>query len=244
MYGSGTAGTGIADQISDAIAVESEKSKEEALKQIYCIDKPGILLESMKDNLTPAQHPYARPDRDFEGVDGKSLLEIVKHVKPHVLIGTSTKPKSFTKEVVQEMAKHIDRPIIFPLSNPTRLHEADPKDLFEWTDGKVLTATGSPFPPVETKDGRIREIAECNNSTTFPGIGKSRTSRFPPPANPTPSRPRRSPLPHAPPSPTPPRRRDQSARGLRSRAQRPRRRSAPGRDPRARDQRQNCRGSD
>ena len=75
------------------------------------------------------------------------------------------------REVVQEMAKHVERPIIFPLSNPTRLHEADPKDLFEWTDGKVLTATGSPFPPVETKDGRKREIAECNNSTMFPGIG-------------------------------------------------------------------------
>ena len=172
MYGSGTAGTGIADQISDAIAVESGKSKEEALKQIYCVDKPGILLQSMKDDLTPAQHPYARPDKDFDGVDGKSLHEIVKHVKPHVLIGTSTKPKSFTREVVQEMAKHVDRPIIFPLSNPTRLHEADPKDLFEWTDGKVLTATGSPFPPVETKDGKKREIAECNNSTTFPGIGE------------------------------------------------------------------------
>ena len=171
MYGAGTAGTGIADQVSDAIAVESGKSKEEGLKQIWCVDKPGVLLQSMKDDLTPAQHPYARPDDEWEDADRKSLLEVVKKVKPHVLIGTSTKPRSFTKEVVQEMAKHVERPIIFPLSNPTRLHEADPKDLFEWTDGKVLTATGSPFPPVEMKNGKKREIAECNNSTTFPGIG-------------------------------------------------------------------------
>lgn len=124
MYGSGTAGTGIADQIADAIALESGKSNDEAKKQIYCVDKPGILLASMKDDLTPAQHPYARSDEEWPNKeDNKSLLSIVKQVKPHVLIGTSTRPKSFTKEIVQEMASHVDRPIIFPLSNPTRLHE-------------------------------------------------------------------------------------------------------------------------
>lgn len=90
--------------------------------------------------------------------------------KPHVLIGASTQAKAFTKEVVQEMTKHVDRPIIFPLSNPTKLHEADPKDPFAWSDGRVLTATGSPFPPVETDNGK-REIAECNKSTVFPGTG-------------------------------------------------------------------------
>ncbi|KAK5165829.1 NAD-dependent malic enzyme, mitochondrial [Saxophila tyrrhenica] len=171
MFGAGTAGTGIADQIRDAIAVESEKSPGDAMKQIWCVDRPGLLLESMKDDLTLAQHPYAKPDDEWKDADHKSLLDIVKKVKPHILIGTSTKPKAFTKEVVQEMAKHVDRPIIFPLSNPTKLHEADPKDLFDWTDGKVLTATGSPFPPVEMKDGRKREIAECNNATLFPGVG-------------------------------------------------------------------------
>jgi malate dehydrogenase (oxaloacetate-decarboxylating) len=171
-FGAGTAGTGIADQIRDAIAVESGKSKEEAIKQIWAVDRPGVLLQSMveQDALTRAQHDYAKPDEDFKDIDTKSLVEVIKKIKPHVLIGTSTKPKTFTKEVVQEMAKHVERPIIFPLSNPTRLHEADPKDLFEWTDGKVLTATGSPFPPVDTKEGKKREIAECNNSTTFPGI--------------------------------------------------------------------------
>ncbi|KAI5367132.1 putative malic oxidoreductase, malic enzyme domain, malic enzyme, NAD-binding protein [Septoria linicola] len=173
LFGSGSAGTGIGDQIRDAISVESngKKSKEEAAKQIYCVDKPGLLLQSFKDDLTPAQHPYAKVDSDWADSDHKSLLDVIKKVKPHVLIGTSTQAKAFTQEVVQEMASHVDRPIIFPLSNPTRLHEADPKDLHKWTDGKVLTATGSPFPPIDLGNGKEREIAECNNSTTFPGIG-------------------------------------------------------------------------
>ncbi|KAK4952269.1 NAD-dependent malic enzyme, mitochondrial, partial [Elasticomyces elasticus] len=170
MFGAGTAGTGIADQICDAIAVESGKSKEEARKQIWCVDKPGLLLQSQKENLTPAQHPYAKPDDDWSGKEHTSLLEVVKEVKPHILIGTSTKPKTFTKQVVQEMGAHVARPIIFPLSNPTRLHEADPKDVYEWTDGRALIATGSPFPPVEHNGARY-EIAEANNSSTFPGIG-------------------------------------------------------------------------
>jgi malate dehydrogenase (oxaloacetate-decarboxylating) len=172
IFGAGTAGIGIADQIRDAIAVESDQSRENATRQIWCVDKPGVLLQSMKDDLTPAQHDYARPDIEWQdtSVDKRSLLEVIKKVKPHVLIGTSTKPRAFTKEIVQEMAKHVNRPIIFPLSNPTRLHEAVPQDLFDWTDGKVLTATGSPFPPVEFS-GQKREIGECNNSMMFPGIG-------------------------------------------------------------------------
>lgn len=109
---------------------------------------------------------------------------MVKAIKPHILIGTSTHPKSFTEEVIKEMASHVDRPIIFPLSNPTRLHEASPSDLFKWTDGKALMATGSPFPPVE-HNGTKYEVAECNNSTTFPGIGLgavlSRTKLMSPP---------------------------------------------------------------
>lgn len=171
MYGAGTAGTGIADQIADAIALDSGKEKEDAKKQIYCIDQQGVILQSMGEDLEYAQKPYARPDDEWKDADTKSLLSVVKQVKPHVLIGTSTQPGAFTKEVVQEMSKHIDRPIIFPLSNPTKLHEAKPEDLFEWSDGKVLTATGSPFEPVEVKGGKKREIAECNNSVVFPGIG-------------------------------------------------------------------------
>ncbi|KAL1303881.1 hypothetical protein AAFC00_000335 [Neodothiora populina] len=184
MYGAGTAGTGIADQVADAIAEEADVHKDEAIKQIWCVDKPGVLLESMKDDLTPAQHPYARPDSEWTNKKHDDLLGVVKEVKPHILIGTSTKPKAFTEEVVKEMAKHTERPIIFPLSNPTKLHEANPADIFKWTEGKALIATGSPFDPVE-HNGTKYEVAECNNSTTFPGIGLgavlSRTKLLSPP---------------------------------------------------------------
>jgi malate dehydrogenase (oxaloacetate-decarboxylating) len=124
----------------------------------------------MGEELTSAQHDYARNDDDWKGKDHKSFLEVVKNVKPHVLIGTSTKPGAFTKEICQEMAKHVERPIIFPLSNPTRLHEAKPADIYEWTQGKALVATGSPFAPVEY-NGEEYDVAECNNSVCFPGIG-------------------------------------------------------------------------
>ena len=168
VFGSGTAGTGIADQISDAIAVDTDKNKEEAKKQIWCIDQPGVLTKSCE--LTSAQRPYARDDEEWQGKNHSDLKNIIAEVKPHILIGTSTKPGAFTEEVVREMAKHVDRPIIFPLSNPTKLHEAKPDDLFKWTNGKVLCATGSPFAPVEY-EGQRYEIGECNNSECFPGIG-------------------------------------------------------------------------
>ncbi|KAL0256525.1 NAD-dependent malic enzyme, mitochondrial [Diplodia seriata] len=160
LFGSGTAGTGIADQIKDAIAVSTEKSVEEAGAQIWCVDKPGLLLKSKKDELTPAQVGYAREDSEWEGKDHSDLLSVIKEVKPHVLIGTSTKPGAFTQEAIEEMAKHVERPIIFPLSNPTKLHEAKPADLFEWTKGKCLVATGSPFDPVEY-DGKKYEIGKA-----------------------------------------------------------------------------------
>lgn len=169
IFGSGTAGTGIADQIADTIATKTGKPKVEAIKQIWCLDKMGLLLKSDGDDLTPAQTPFAREQSDWSSSQ-RDLFSIVQQIKPHVLIGTSTKPKAFTEEIIREMAKHVERPIIFPLSNPTRLHEAKPQDLYEWTDGKALIATGSPFPPV--KYGGVEyEIAECNNSTCFPGIG-------------------------------------------------------------------------
>ncbi|KAH7406608.1 hypothetical protein DE146DRAFT_647928 [Phaeosphaeria sp. MPI-PUGE-AT-0046c] len=170
MFGSGSAGTGIADQIKDAISQNTGKPVEEAAKQIWCVDKPGLLLQGKKDQLTPAQIPYARDDKEWEGKEHSDLLSVVKEVKPHVLIGTSTKPGAFSEDVVREMAKHVERPVIFPLSNPTRLHEAKPQDLYDWTDGKVLVATGSPFPPVK-HNGKEYDISECNNSVTFPGIG-------------------------------------------------------------------------
>jgi malate dehydrogenase (oxaloacetate-decarboxylating) len=140
------------------------------LTTFRCVDKPGLLLKSQGDKLTHAQVPYAREDSDWSGKEHSDLLSVIQEVKPHVLIGTSTRPKAFTEEIVKEMASHVDRPIIFPLSNPTRLHEADPRDINEWTKGKALIATGSPFPPVKY-DGKEYEVAECNNSTCFPGIG-------------------------------------------------------------------------
>jgi malate dehydrogenase (oxaloacetate-decarboxylating) len=166
MFGSGSAGTGIADQIKDAICQNTGKSKEEAGQHIWynlatfsslltctnlyrCVDKPGLLLQGKKDQLTPAQMPYAREDKEWEGKEHGDLLSVINEVKPHVLVGTSTKPGSFTEEAIREMAKHVERPVIFPLSNPTKLHEAKPQDLYDWTDGKALVATGSPFPPVK-----------------------------------------------------------------------------------------------
>jgi malate dehydrogenase (oxaloacetate-decarboxylating) len=106
--------------------------------------------------LTNAQKVYAHPDADYKG-RGADLLDVVKVVKPHVLIGTSTVPGAFNEKIVKEMAEHVTRPIIFPLSNPTRLHEAKPADLLKWTDGTALIATGSPFNPVDY-NGKTFEI--------------------------------------------------------------------------------------
>ena len=111
----------------------------------------------MGNSLTIGQGPFARDEKEWQGKDQKDLLTIIREVKPHVLIGTSTKPKAFTEEVMREMSKHVERPIILPLSNPTRLHEADPKDIYKWSEGRALIATGSPFPPVE-HNGKKYEI--------------------------------------------------------------------------------------
>ncbi|KIV89149.1 hypothetical protein PV10_08741 [Exophiala mesophila] len=170
IFGAGTAGCGIAEQIQAAIATKAGKEKEQVADQIWCVDKPGLLLTTTP-GLSITQKPYARSEPEWKDMDTKSLQTIISHVKPHVLIGTSTKPGAFTQQVVQEMAKYVERPLIFPLSNPTRLHEAKPADVIRWTDGKALVATGSPFPPVTLDDGREIEVAECNNSVCFPGIG-------------------------------------------------------------------------
>ena len=123
----------------------------------------------MGDNLTIGQGPFARDDRKWQGKEHGDLLSVIKQVKPHVLIGTSTKPKTFTEEVVKEMSKHVDRPIILPLSNPTRLHEAEPNDINKWSSGKALIATGSPFPPVE-HNGRKYEVGELTNLLSTHGL--------------------------------------------------------------------------
>lgn len=172
VFGAGSAGVGIADQIRDAIASERKISKDQAAKQIWLIDKPGLL--TTETEASDAQKGFLRDASQWKGKD-RDLMSVVKNVKPNVLIGTSTVPGSFTKEIVQEMARHVERPIILPLSNPTRLHEAVPKDLLHWTDGKALVATGSPFDPIKGpwgEGGKEIEVvpAECNNSVVFPGI--------------------------------------------------------------------------
>ncbi|KAI1128799.1 malic enzyme [Nemania abortiva] len=173
VFGAGTAGVGIADQVRDAIASEKGVSKDEAAKQIWLVDKPGVLLtDSELDN---GQKFFAKDVSEWTSQD-RSLLSTIKAVHPNVLIGTSTVPKAFTEEIVKEMAAHTPRPVILPLSNPTRLHEAVPADILKWTDGKALVATGSPFDPVTGPWGQDGsdvsiEVAECNNSVVFPGIG-------------------------------------------------------------------------
>ncbi|KAI0839211.1 hypothetical protein F5Y06DRAFT_29900 [Hypoxylon sp. FL0890] len=173
VFGAGTAGVGIADQVRDAIAAEKGISKEEAAKQIWLIDKPGLL--TTKTVLNHGQLGYAKDHSEWEGKE-RSLFSVVKEIHPNVLIGTSTVPRAFTEDIIKEMAKGTDRPVILPLSNPTRLHEAVPEDILKWTDGRALVATGSPFDPVKGPwgpDGKEVEIevAECNNSVVFPGIG-------------------------------------------------------------------------
>ncbi|RKL13878.1 hypothetical protein BFJ68_g6696 [Fusarium oxysporum] len=144
------------------------------LAAILLIDKSG-LLTSETEGVTDAQKIFAKDASEWKDKDA-DLLSVIKEVRPNVLVGTSTKPGAFTEDVIRAIAEHHERPIVLPLSNPTRLHEAKPEDILKWTDGKALVATGSPFPPVKGpwgKDGSeiTINVGECNNSVVFPGIG-------------------------------------------------------------------------
>ncbi|PFV74788.1 NAD-dependent malic enzyme [Bacillus sp. AFS059628] len=171
VFGAGTAGIGIADQVRDAM-VRVGVSEEESYKRFWCIDRNGLVTDNMED-LLDFQMPYARKALEVSewkqnGVIG--LAEVVKHVKPTILIGTSTVAGAFKEEIVKEMASHVERPIILPMSNPTPLAEAKPADLIEWTEGRALVATGSPFEPV-TYNGVTYVIGQSNNALIFPGLG-------------------------------------------------------------------------
>ncbi|PKJ56471.1 oxaloacetate-decarboxylating malate dehydrogenase [Bacillus sp. SN10] len=171
VFGAGTAGIGIADQVRDAM-VRVGVSEEESYKRFWCIDRNGLVTDNMED-LLDFQIPYARKEAEVSewkenGVIG--LAEVVKHVKPTILIGTSTVAGAFKEEIIKEMASHIERPIILPMSNPTPLAEAKPADLIEWTEGRALVATGSPFEPV-TYNGVTYVIGQSNNALIFPGLG-------------------------------------------------------------------------
>ena len=175
IFGAGTAGVGIADQIRDAMVREG-LSKREAAGRFWCVDRQGLLTADMADRLRDYQATYARPTaeirawRHAEDGNGVGLAEVVHRVQPTMLIGASTASGSFTEAIVREMATHTARPIIFPLSNPAPRAEATPADLIAWTDGRALIATGSPFAPV-THKGVTYVIGHVNNAMLYPGLG-------------------------------------------------------------------------
>ena len=168
-YGGGTAGAGIASRVLREMVSEGI-SEEEAYKRFFMVDKQGLLFDDM-DDLTPEQKPFAKKRADFSNADKLTdLLEVVKTVKPTILVGTSTQPNTFTKEIVEAMCENTERPMIFPLSNPTKLAEASAKDLIEWSDGKAFVATGIPADTVSYK-GVDYVIGQANNALIYPGLG-------------------------------------------------------------------------
>jgi len=174
IFGAGTAGVGIADQIRDAMVREG-LSKEDATGRFWCVDREGLLTDEMADGLRDYQVTYARPrgesrgwKHDENGI-GVGLAEVVRRVQPTMLIGASTVAGAFTGGIVKEMAAHTARPIIFALSNPTPRAEATAADLIAWTDGRALIATGSPFAPV-THKGVTYVIGQVNNAMLYPGL--------------------------------------------------------------------------
>lgn len=168
-YGGGTAGAGIASRVLREMVSEG-LPEEEAYKRFFMVDKQGLLFDDM-DDLTPQQKPFAKKRSDFANADKLTdLLEVVKTVKPTILVGTSTQPNTFTKEIVEAMCENTERPMIFPLSNPTKLAEASAKDLIEWSDGKAFVATGIPADTVSYK-GVDYVIGQANNALIYPGLG-------------------------------------------------------------------------
>jgi malate dehydrogenase (oxaloacetate-decarboxylating) len=173
MLGAGSAATGIADQIVAAMIAEG-CGADQARAAIWLVDSHGPVHAGRMD-LEPAKQRHAQPlERAVElhlaRPTGVTLLDVVRQVQPTILIGTAAQPGAFSEAVVREMPHHVERPIIFPLSNPTSRSEATPADLTTWTDGRALVATGSPFPDVHY-GGRIVHIGQCNNVFIFPGIG-------------------------------------------------------------------------
>lgn len=172
VYGAGTAGTGMADQISAAMEREG-LSREEAKQRVWLIDINGLVTDDM-DGLPDYQQEYARPATevaDWAKTDGKiGLLEVVKQVKPTILIGTSTDHGAFTEDVVKALCAGVERPILLPLSNPPEKIEVMPSEAIKWSDGKALISVGIPVPPVPYK-GVNYEIGQANNAMLYPGLG-------------------------------------------------------------------------
>lgn len=168
-YGGGSAGAGIAGRVH-AEMVSEGLSEEEAYKHFFMIDQQGLLFDDMED-LTPAQKPFAKKRADYKDAgDMTDLLNVVKTVKPTILVGTSTNPGAFTKEVVEAMCANTERPVIFPISNPTKKMEATAEQVIEWSDGKAFVATGVPSGTISYK-GVDYQIGQANNSLIYPGFG-------------------------------------------------------------------------
>lgn len=168
-FGAGTSGMGIVRQVFEEMKLQG-LSEEEARSRFYLVDQQGLLFEDT-EGMTPQQKPYARKRSEFPaGAKLDNLEDVVKAIHPTILVGASTAAGAFTKEIVQEMAAHTPRPIIFPLSNPADLAEANADDLLHWTDGKALVATGTASRKV-VYHGTIFEIGQANNSLVFPGMG-------------------------------------------------------------------------
>jgi malate dehydrogenase (oxaloacetate-decarboxylating) len=174
VFGAGTAGIGVADQLRNAMTREG-LSDEAATSRIWCVDRYGLLMEGTP-GMTDAQRRYARPASEVARwmrdpqLAGIGLAEVVRRVHPTILIGTSGRRGAFDEATVREMAGHVSRPAILPMSNPTELAEAVPADLIRWTDGRALVATGSPFDAVP-HNGVTFEIGQANNALIFPGLG-------------------------------------------------------------------------
>ena len=168
-FGAGTAGAGIADRIFREMVAQG-LSEKEARNHFYMVDKQGLLFDDM-DDLTPEQKPFARARSEFDNPEKlNNLTAAVMAVRPTILVGTSTAPKTFTKEIVKAMASWCDHPIIFPRSNPTELAEATAEDIIKWSDGRAMVATGIPAEPVEY-NGVTYIIGQANNALIYPGLG-------------------------------------------------------------------------
>lgn len=176
IFGAGTAGLGIAHQVRDAMTATDGISTKEANERFWLVDRYGLVKDSLsKEKIREGTEDFVRTDNNWGGPQREgseevktaktnehntySLLDVVRAVRPTVLIGTSTIGGAFTEEIVRTMAKHVERPIIFPLSNPSRLHEVHPHKANEWTEGKALIATGSPFPPAKNPNGKEYQLS-------------------------------------------------------------------------------------
>jgi len=176
ILGMGLAGTGIADLIRD-VMIHEGLSAEDATRRLWCVDAHGLLTSDMGDRLLDHQATFARPSAEVNnwrtedpGAKVIGLAEVIRQVRPTMLIGTSGVGGAFTESIVREMARHTDRPLIFPLSSPPQNAEATPADLIAWTDGRALIATGSPFTPVTYK-GITHVIGQTENAMLYPGLG-------------------------------------------------------------------------